>query len=742
MLSAVLAKATPTIEPIVGEEKAYTITINEPADFDIFNNANDVFYTEEDGTEVKVSEVKRLAIVSTTHPLPGDKVATLMSNCSSLDYLDLENCKAGNDIFSVQQQQGQGSYNPFKNKLKTLVFPKTNGLKIPTNAFNGDTELETVVFPDNDGTYQIMSYAFQDCTNLKTVSLGKGYSIPDMQESNGLWKSQSGSGLAIFDHCTSLKNVVLDNSITDLGESAFQRTYSLEYIVLPEQLNHLGYLGFKASGLRTVTIPDHVVLTGSASNQVFQYCGRLQNIYVNADNVPAGIQSIMENNQTMNFAWALGSDDDQTCSISDYVGTANCQSNYSDCPWEGQKYVVPIFHYPGTKTAIENYRVPFYMHYSGKHDDTDTTWPNKTDLGKIYNGTTIDGVYYRGYQYNDDVNNTEYAGWRQFIIGNNIFKEQKVFYDERIKESRWYSICLPINMTESQFMNAYGVGAELKEFSGATYDQEKGMIVLNFDKDAEVQNGYLLQKNVPYMIHPAKIKFSKRKEVYLTLDGEVEFQKTTTSGQEDYVTTDVIATFDVESDLFVNWNTVLVGGQPFSDRAAEIISNTATALEAKSVSKSLDLSSGNPDNIQPADFKFKGSYLGAAIWGPVTNYIGTSPTLPEGAYYLGYDPDHGINTPQFFQSRGIATWSPYCALITKEAIGGSGNAKEFDVLDIDFYGEDIVVTGIGTPTIQIPVMNTNDKVYNLNGQVVRDNAKDLNGLKGIYIVGGKKIVIK
>lgn len=765
MLSAVLAKATPTIEPIVGEEKAYTITINEPADFDIFNNANDVFYTEEDGTEVKVSEVKRLAIVTTgPHNLDREKAKTLMSNCSGLDYLDLENCKTGNNIFNNNSSTDP---NPFKNKLKTLVFPKTNGLIIPTNSFGGaydqnqhgqntvgDTKLETVIFPDNEGTYQIMETAFGDCRNLTTVSLGKGYSIPDMRETAGLWKSQSGSGLAIFDHCTNLKNVVLDNSITDLGEKAFQRTYSLEYIVLPEELRHLGYLGFKASGLRTVTIPDHVVLTGSSSNQVFQYCGRLQNIYVNADNVPAGIQSIMENNQTMNFNWALGSDDDQTCSISDYVATANCQSNYSDCPWEGQKYTVPIFHYPGTKTAIENYRVPFYMHYSGKHDETDTTWPNKTDLSKITNGTTIDGVFYRGYggwdqseidpitgeHVNDQT--SSFAGWRQFLIGNNIFKEQKVFYDERIKESRWYSICLPVNMTEAQFMNAYGVGAELKEFSGATYDQEKGMIVLNFDKDAEVQNGYLLQKNVPYMIHPAKIKFSKRKEVYLTLDGEVEFQKTTTSGQEDYVTTDVIATFDVESDLFVNWNTVLVGGQPFSDRAAEIISNTATALEAKSVSKSLDLSSGNPDNIQPADFKFKGSYLGAAIWGPVTNYIGTSPTLPEGAYYLGYDPDHGINTPQFFQSRGIATWSPYCALITKEAIGGSGNAKEFDVLDIDFYGEDIVVTGIGTPTIQIPVMNTNDKVYNLNGQVVRDNAKDLNGLKGIYIVGGKKIVIK
>ena len=779
MLFALVAKATPTITPIAGDDKGYTITINEPADFDIFNSSDKVFYTEGDGTEIKVSEIKELVIVTKNpHKLNRDKAKTLLNNCSSLDYLDLENCNVENNIFNKEGDDP----NPFKNKLKTLVFPKTNGLIIQANSFGGnynqnqdgnntvgDTELETVIFPDNEGTYQIMEYAFGDCRELKTVSMGKGYTIPDMSGSNGQWTSQTGSGKAIFDHCINLKNVVFDNSIADLGESAFQRTYSLEYVVLPENLLHFGFTCFKASGLVTVTIPDHVSMTGNSSNQVFQYCGRLRNLFVNADNVPAGLQSIMEMNQTMNFKWKYGNgqndqstNDQQTCSIEDYRASNNCVSNYSDCPWEGEPYQVCIFHYPGTKTAINNYRVPFYMHYSGKHDATDTTWPNATDLSNINNGTTIDGVFYRGYggwdqsekdpitgQYVND-QTSSFAGWRQFLIGNNIFKEQKVFYDERIKESRWYSICLPINMTEAQFMNAYGVGAELKEFSGAVYDEEEKMIILQFDKDAipskiegsSDQTKYLLKKGVPYMIHPAKIKFSKRKEVYLTLDGELEFQKTTTSGQEDYVTTDVIATFDVESDLFVNWNSVLVGQTAFSNRVAEIISSTATSLEENSVTNSLTISGSNPDNIQPADFKFKGSYLGAAVWGPVTKYIGTSPTLPKGAYYLGYDPDHGVTTPQFFQSRGIATWSPYCALITKESIGGASGAKEFDVLDIDFYGEDIVVTGIGNPTIQIPVMNTNDKVYNLNGQVVRENSKDLNGLKGIFIVGGKKVVIK
>ena len=521
---------------------------------------------------------------------------------------------------------------------------------------------------------------------------------------------------------------------------------------MPDELIHIGNLCFKECGIKTVTIPDNVVI--GARDQIFQGCIYLRNIYVNADNVEVPIQGLMEMNQTFNFNWA---GHDQTCSIADYQASSQyTSSDYADSPFVGQYYSVPILHYPGTNTAINNYRCPFYMHYSGRHDDTDTTWPNQKDLGNKENGSVNDQQSYGG-SYTGFYNTpgfapeeSEFAGWKQFLIGNNIFKEQKVFYDERIKESRWYSICLPINMTEAQFMNAYGVEAELKEFSGAVYDEEDKMIILNFDTDAEVKNGYLLQKNTPYMIHPAKIKFSKRKEVQIdALNGGVEFIKETVDGQEQYATTEVIATFDAESDLFVNWNTLLAGGQAFAEAVAQVESNTTSALQEKAVTQALSIPGSNPDNIQPANFTFRGSYLGATIYGPADasgnqKVMGSSPTLPAGAYYLGYDPDHGVKTPQFFQSRGIATWSPYCALITKESIGGASSAKEFDTLEIDFNGlsDNIVVTGIGKPTIQIPVMNTNDKVYNLNGQVVRENSKDLNGLKGIFIVGGKKVVIK
>ena len=693
--------------------------------------------------DIYLSEITKIRLRTADGvTLDGGKLNQLKNNYPNLAYLDFENASVNNNAWGNLNSMSQ---------LRTLIFPKANGLLISKQAFQGNQSLETVIFPDNNGTYEIMENAFRNA-KIKTLSMGRGYTISDMAQSGGIWKSASGSGLGIFEHCSQLKNVVLDNSIKNLGEKAFTATFALEYIVLPEELEHMGPLCFKESALRTVTIPDHCVLTGSTSPQIFQGCVWLRNIFVNADNIPCDMQGVMEMGQTSNFKWNPEVDQSKpTYSVNDYVGSGNeaWHSTYGDeCPFNNQTYTVPVFHYPGTVTAIENYRVPKYLHYSNVDPETGTTWPKASEIN-IYNSITEDGVTYRGFDYNTEAN-SGFGGWRQFPLGSNTFKEQKVFYDERIKESRWYSICLPINMTEAQFMNAYGVGAALHEFSGAVYEPDKGAIILQFNTPATAgSDGILLKKNVPYMIHPAKIKFTQRKEIKTVDGGGVEF--VTEEGQADYATTPVIATFDVESDLFVKWDVIMTGTDPMNPDVTlastinTIKNNTASALTAAAVTKSLDASKA-PEGQKPlpADFTFKGSYLGAKLYAPEGKniYVGESPNLPVGAYYLGYDPNT-MTQPKFFKAKGTATWIPYGALIEKTGASASGaGAKVFETLDLDFndLSDYMVETGIGAPTIQIPVVNTDSKIYNLNGQVVRENSKDTNGLKGIYIVGGKKVI--
>jgi hypothetical protein len=72
------------------------------------------------------------------------------------------------------------------------------------------------------------------------------------------------------------------------------------------------------------------------------------------------------------------------------------------------------------------------------------------------------------------------------------------------------------------------------------------------------------------------------------------------------------------------------------------------------------------------------------------------------------------------------------------------NAKSLDAdMSLIYVEEPNTTTGLDKPAIEIPVVKTNSKVYNMNGQVVRNDARDLNSLgKGLYIVNGRKIVIK
>ena len=62
MLFALVAKATPTITPIVGEDKAFMITMTEPGDLP-GPESTSTFY-EADGTIVTVGEVKKLVITT------------------------------------------------------------------------------------------------------------------------------------------------------------------------------------------------------------------------------------------------------------------------------------------------------------------------------------------------------------------------------------------------------------------------------------------------------------------------------------------------------------------------------------------------------------------------------------------------------------------------------------------------------------------------------------------------------
>lgn len=717
--------------------------------------------------DIYLSDIEKIKIKTADGVTLGKGEIEQLESYTSLKYVDLENCAFKNEIKNSNVSNPLAGLSKRSSTLETIVFPVTDGMIIPENVFNGDKfpNLHTIIIPDHGAPtvstsagsstetpkYYIANNAFKG-SNLERVSLGYGFTDQNGTNAQG---QPNWVGSSMFSHCESLKTVVLNNYIPSLPPQAFEYTYSLEYVDLPMYLSHIGDLCFKWSGLKTVTIPDYIEILGNSSPQIFQYCLNLSDIYVNTDNVKVKNQGLFEDNQTKITYTGNGIDQwgyqyyQNNSGSSPYNGAA---SPNTDTFGEGSRtgQLATVLHYPGTLTSRQNYRVPCMFYYHGVDEATGTTWPTNNDFNNLYNGwNDPDGNYQAGYAYNhggtyqDNINNSEYGGWRQFKLGAQNIKEQDVFYENRVTEARWYTVCYPMDLTKTQFESAYGIGADLRVFSSATYNADKNAVVLNFDQhETEDADGVYLKRNVPYMVHPARLNYREEKILNRVVEnGEFkgyEYEKETIYingvAYERDKSREVLAFYNIESDLFARKN---ADGSDDEDAIQDAIDASESKLDDKMVWQHCD---GVDQNM---DFTYRGNYQK-----PGGSY---AKTIPAGAFYLGMWPGEP-ETLGFYKSDGSVSWPQYVAAIlpgtkTENTSGSSTSGTDAGAkLDVSFFGEDVVdVTTeiIDAPQIQINIIKASDKVYNMNGQVVLDSAKDMKSLpKGIYIVNGRKIAVK
>lgn len=164
--------------------------------------------------------------------------------------------------------------------LASVTLPK-GVTTISFHAFQECTSLTSVTLPENLRT--ISNSVFQGCTSLQTITLPEGV---------------IGIGNSVFYGCTSLQSVTLPESLETMGSYAFQNCTSLQTITLPSTLTALGESVFEGSRLTSITIPSSVTRINSStfkdctsltsvtlpeglttiSNYVFQGCTSLQSI--------------------------------------------------------------------------------------------------------------------------------------------------------------------------------------------------------------------------------------------------------------------------------------------------------------------------------------------------------------------------------------------------------------------------------------------------------------------------------
>lgn len=149
-----------------------------------------------------------------------------------------------------------------------IVPAEHQGLAVRTialGAFAGNTQLVSIHLPDT--VTELGNYAFEDCTNLQHVQLSNGLTYIS-------WHA--------FFGCTSLTEIEIPDAITFLDDSAFEGCTSLAGVSLPDSVTTLGNRVFRGcDSLQQIKLPDSITAIGT---NTFENCSALQSVIL-SDNL-------------------------------------------------------------------------------------------------------------------------------------------------------------------------------------------------------------------------------------------------------------------------------------------------------------------------------------------------------------------------------------------------------------------------------------------------------------------------
>lgn len=390
------------------------------------------------------------------------------NNFPNLNTLDLEfaNFTNDNDLVNLK----------YMNNLKTITFPRTT-TNIPEQCLTtASCKIEHVIIPDNDsrsvkigaqafgeslktvklgkvdknGNSQLLQYALERSTNLTSVDFGTG------------WKE---IGTNAFYGCSALKDIVLPEGVEYIRNGAFNGA-AIEAIHLPNTLKVIEKDAFVCENLKTITIPASVVKIEAFA---FQNNKALTDVYVLGTNTKAENQAFYQY-ASASFIYTSPS------------GTTTLKREFYKKE-DGSNTPLAMLHYP--KEAKND--------YVNEHSRTlgGTTNSMKAENGEIWPTVEV-GEYTR--QYGD------YAGWKNFaLVGEN--KEEETWDDNKRVDGKWYTMCLPFDMTAQQLKSAYGSKVEVVEFSDVevvTKPNNDKIVTLKFKQPVTETKAHH-----PYMIHPS-----------------------------------------------------------------------------------------------------------------------------------------------------------------------------------------------------------------------------------------------
>lgn len=328
----------------------------------------------------------------------------------------------------------------------------------------------------------------------------------------------------------------------------------------------------------------------------------------------------------------------------------------------------------------------------------------------------------------DDLRKIAHLGTRQFVLANadvNVDKEEdkEPEYPISLETGKWWTLCVPFNMTKKQVLETFGEDTQLCLFSKVERHTGNGhnSIVLKFTQDVLNHSTTDSDGN----------KYKGEDGKWLPIDDDdivKNDDEVVVWAHESYMIKPMKGKNSDKEPTFVVKNYTPVVGNPLP-----------TVVEAQVVK----------DPLQEADYsneyRFIGNYLGSTDEKPVV--------IPQYSYIYaktGSDPTYKFR----FYTGTKATWSPNKSIVqSHDRQGGYRDYKNFFGSDkrtwpqsakqASIFGEEDFgeTTGIDNVTI-IAGSDVLTPIFTLDGKMVSVNGSVEGLAKGVYVKAGKKFVVK
>ena len=155
---------------------------------------------------------------------------------------------------------------------------------IGRSAFSGCSSLTSVNIPNSVTT--IGEYAFRDCSSLTSVTIpnsvttigGDAFYGCSSLTSVTIPNSVTTIGKSAFHGCSALISVTIPNSVTTIGDDAFSYCKSLTSVTIPNSVTTIGWNTFSGcTSLTSVNIPNSVTTIGG---EAFSGCSSLTSVTI------------------------------------------------------------------------------------------------------------------------------------------------------------------------------------------------------------------------------------------------------------------------------------------------------------------------------------------------------------------------------------------------------------------------------------------------------------------------------